>query len=69
MTSSPQPIRQTPQEEIKAGYRIQHDKFGTGLVVSVNQKGENTEITVAFDQVGIKKLLWEYASAFIKITG
>ncbi|HHY91022.1 MAG TPA: UvrD-helicase domain-containing protein, partial [Clostridiales bacterium] len=67
MTSNPKPIRQTPQQEIQVGNRIQHNKFGSGLVVSVNQKGENTEITVAFDQVGIKKLLWEYASAFIKI--
>ena len=38
--------------ELKAGDRVQHSKFGTGMVIDANDK----IVTVVFDSAGIKKL-------------
>ena len=45
-----------PVPELKAGQKLQHPKFGTGTVVSV----EGGVVTAVFDQAGIKKLAAEY---------
>ncbi len=44
-----------------AGDRIRHGKWGTGTVVSVQGEGENTTLTVAFPNEGIKRLLAGFA--------
>lgn len=49
------------QGEYKVGERILHSSFGQGTVVSVAGQGEKSELTVAFPQGGIKKLLVAYA--------
>ncbi len=67
-SGNPKPSRNTQQKEIKEGSKIQHDKFGSGMVVSVRQKGRNTELTVVFDNEGVKKFILEYASEYIKVT-
>ncbi len=43
------------------GEKIVHGKFGKGTVISVQGDGEEQELTVAFSQLGIKKLLVAYA--------
>lgn len=45
----------------KAGDKAVHGKWGTGTVVSVKGEGENTELDIAFPQIGIKRLLAKFA--------
>ena len=46
-----------------AGVRVEHSKFGTGVVLGVEPSSMDTKITVRFDdpQVGRKSLLAKYA--------
>jgi DNA helicase-2/ATP-dependent DNA helicase PcrA len=41
----------------KAGVKVRHQIFGDGMVISAKGSGENTELTIAFDKKGIKKLV------------
>ncbi|MBM7867636.1 DNA helicase-2/ATP-dependent DNA helicase PcrA [Heliobacterium gestii] len=43
------------------GDKVQHGKFGMGIVVKTSGSGESQELSVAFPQQGIKKLLVKYA--------
>ncbi|HEY4668934.1 MAG TPA: 3'-5' exonuclease, partial [Tepidiformaceae bacterium] len=45
----------------KAGDRVGHPKFGTGMVVSTLPKGGDVEIVVAFEGAGVKRLLQSFA--------
>ncbi|ABZ85536.1 ATP-dependent DNA helicase pcra [Heliomicrobium modesticaldum Ice1] len=47
--------------EFTVGDKVQHGKFGLGIVVKASGSGENQELSVAFPQQGIKKLLLKYA--------
>ena len=53
----------TPDEApLRPGERVTHRAFGPGVVVAVKSSGRaDTEITVAFDGAGIKKLLLSLA--------
>jgi len=54
----------TPSTEIpqlKAGDRVRHAKFGEGTVISFQQLKNDAEAAVAFNGVGIKKLLLSFA--------
>ena len=47
---------------LRPGERVTHRAFGPGLVVAVKPAGRaDTELTVAFDGAGIKKLLLSLA--------
>ena len=46
---------------IEVGDKLRHAKFGDGVAVAVNGKGDELQVTVAFPDVGVKKLLWKYA--------
>jgi len=48
-------------DKIKMGQKILHKKWGAGLIVAVQKKEDDYEITVAFDSQGIKKLSAKYA--------
>lgn len=48
--------------QFKAGDRVQHAKFGKGMVVSSRPSGSDEEVTVAFDGQGVKKLLASFAN-------
>jgi DNA helicase-2/ATP-dependent DNA helicase PcrA len=48
-------------DSIKVGRRVSHSKWGSGLVVAVDKKPDDYEITIAFDRMGIKKLSAKYA--------
>ena len=43
------------------GDRVSHKAFGPGMVISVKPVGNDTLVEVAFDQVGTKKLMANFA--------
>lgn len=47
--------------DIGAGERVRHDRFGTGVVVSVTGNGGDAKAVVKFDAGGEKTLLLKYA--------
>ncbi|AKA71738.1 DNA helicase PcrA [Clostridium scatologenes] len=49
-------------EDIKAGLKVKHDKFGMGTIVGVSKSGEYTKLTIVFDKMGIKNLMYGVAS-------
>jgi DNA helicase-2/ATP-dependent DNA helicase PcrA len=46
-----------PIPSFSPGERVRHPRFGDGVVVSSQAKGEDAEITVAFEGKGVKRLL------------
>jgi DNA helicase II / ATP-dependent DNA helicase PcrA len=56
-----QPAPKAPLPDLKGGDRVHHVQFGEGVVVSCNPKGSDSEVVVAFNGVGIKKLLLSFA--------
>jgi DNA helicase-2/ATP-dependent DNA helicase PcrA len=38
-----------------------HDKWGEGVVIAISGRGGDTEATVAFEEVGEKRLILAYA--------
>jgi ATP-dependent DNA helicase UvrD/PcrA len=46
---------------VAAGDTVFHDKWGEGVVISVSGSGQNAEATIAFEDVGEKRLLLAYA--------
>ncbi|MCR4963637.1 MAG: UvrD-helicase domain-containing protein [Firmicutes bacterium] len=46
---------------IAVGDKVKHSKFGEGIVVSVSGSGDDCQLSVAFPNMGIKKLMWKYA--------
>lgn len=55
------PVSEGNMESIKAGTKIKHKAFGNGTVISVKGSGEKSELTIAFDSKGIKKLMLGFA--------
>jgi DNA helicase-2/ATP-dependent DNA helicase PcrA len=53
------PIREAL--ELNPGDRVRHDKFGTGQVIGIKPTGQDKEVVVAFEGVGVKKLLLSMA--------
>lgn len=47
--------------DLNAGYKIKHDLFGLGTIISIKGQGEEQILQVAFINAGIKNLLKEYA--------
>lgn len=47
--------------EYKAGERVNHKKFGDGMILSANKMGNDTLLEIAFDTVGTKKLMAKVA--------
>jgi len=45
----------------KAGDRVAHPRFGTGMVVSTLPKGGDVEIVIAFEGAGVRRLLQSFA--------
>ncbi len=51
----------TPEMELRDGDRVRHGQFGEGLVVSTKKTAADTEVTVVFESVGLKRLLLSFA--------
>ena len=47
--------------EYKVGERVNHKKFGDGMILSANKMGNDTLLEIAFDTVGTKKLMAKVA--------
>ncbi|MBE7051849.1 MAG: DNA helicase PcrA [Ruminococcaceae bacterium] len=50
-----------PVCDIKKGDRVNHKKFGDGLVLSVTPTGNDAQIEISFDNVGTRSLLASFA--------
>lgn len=48
-------------DDLKAGAKVRHKLFGEGVIISVKGSGTQTELTIAFTQKGIKKLMLGFA--------
>jgi DNA helicase II / ATP-dependent DNA helicase PcrA len=61
--SPPAPVTIARREApaIDAGDTVLHDKWGEGVVLSVSGSGDGTEATIAFSDVGEKRVLLAYA--------
>ena len=55
-----------PSVKFKPGQRVYHKVFGDGTVVSVVNMSSDSMLEVAFDKVGTKKLMSNYAKLDIK---
>lgn len=49
------------QTELKPGDRVRHERFGQGTVKSVEGAGGEAKATIAFDEIGEKKMLLKFA--------
>ena len=47
--------------QYKAGERVNHKKFGDGMILSANKMGNDMLLEIAFDTVGTKKLMAKVA--------
>jgi DNA helicase-2/ATP-dependent DNA helicase PcrA len=47
--------------DLKDGDRVRHAQFGEGIVVSNKKMKDDFEVTVAFDSVGLKRLMLSFA--------
>ncbi len=54
----------SPKLKFQTGMRVQHAKFGEGVVVESRRSGEDEEVTVSFKTAGIKRLM----AGFAKLT-
>lgn len=54
-------IKPSPGIGWKAGDKAQHGKWGIGTVIQVEGSGEETQLQIAFNGMGVKKLMVKYA--------
>jgi len=50
-----------PSASVVPGDRVRHRHFGEGTVVQAKPAGDDTEVTVAFADAGLRRLLLRYA--------
>ena len=56
-------IADLPEElQLKAGQRVKHSQFGTGVVVNSRPVGDDLRVTVAFSEEGVKILMASMAN-------
>ncbi|MEI6578734.1 MAG: ATP-dependent DNA helicase PcrA, partial [Eubacteriales bacterium] len=58
---SKEPEKVTKSEEYKIGDTVIHKTFGVGVVLSVQNVGNDTLIEIAFEKTGTKKLMANFA--------
>ena len=49
------------ETQYRAGDRVRHEQFGEGVVVSSAAKDDDEEVTVAFPDKGVKRLMASFA--------
>lgn len=59
--NQPQPEISAANSGLQPGCRIRHERFGEGVVESIDGTGDNCKIGVKFDIVGRKQLLLKFA--------
>ncbi len=55
LTDKPKP--KAPKLQFRAGQRVRHATFGEGLVIESRADRGDEMVTVAFDRVGLKRLM------------
>jgi DNA helicase-2/ATP-dependent DNA helicase PcrA len=50
-------LRPSDAPALKVGDHVRHSKFGPGIVMNCNPTRDDQELTVAFEEAGVKKLL------------
>jgi DNA helicase-2/ATP-dependent DNA helicase PcrA len=57
-----EPERAAPKtQQYKTGQKVSHSKFGEGIVIESKVMGNDEEVSVAFTDVGIKRLAASFA--------
>jgi DNA helicase-2/ATP-dependent DNA helicase PcrA len=56
-TSTSKPSNSVKSSEVRVGAKIRHKVFGKGIVVAIKDASGDKQITVSFDNVGLKNLL------------
>lgn len=56
LNSDSKPANLLTDEKAVIGIKVKHNKFGIGTVVSINKSDGNTNLTIAFTNMGIKTL-------------
>jgi DNA helicase-2/ATP-dependent DNA helicase PcrA len=57
-----EPVRRPISEEkVEIGTKVKHDKFGIGMIVSIEKKEQDNKLTIVFDKNGIKILMQSMA--------
>ena len=65
---APRPMASAPSSgDLREGCKIEHQRFGIGIVTKIEGTGENTKATVEFQNTGMKQLLLKFAK--FKIIG
>ena len=65
---APRPMASAPNSgDLHEGCKIEHQRFGIGIVTKIEGTGENTKATVEFQNTGMKQLLLKFAK--FKIIG
>ncbi|MEM5818369.1 MAG: hypothetical protein AAGU16_10975, partial [Desulfitobacterium hafniense] len=54
------PVQDAPGVDYKVGEKVEHAKFGKGVIVAIKGEGSSAELSVVFGGE-IKKLMAEYA--------
>ena len=65
--SNGEPFIPDDTSALDSGMRVVHEKFGSGTVTRMDGAGINRMATIAFDELGIKKIMLKFAK--LKITG
>jgi len=55
------PVENPGDDAVKPGAKVRHGVFGDGVVISLKGSGAQVEVTIAFAQKGIKKLMLGFA--------
>ena len=58
---------ETPLPDIQPGQSVTHSAFGKGMVLSVRPMGGDALIEIAFDGVGVKKLMLKAAAKHLTV--
>ena len=60
-TPAPKPLAGRVSNKFNPSDKVQHKNFGQGTVVSLKEVAGDTEITIAFNRLGVKKFMLSYA--------
>jgi len=55
------PTPPTIGSPLSVGDKVEHQRFGRGIVLGIDGVGENMKATVKFDNTGTKQLLLKFA--------
>jgi DNA helicase-2/ATP-dependent DNA helicase PcrA len=56
------PVAKRPVAQFRAGQRVRHPQFGEGIVIESRLQSDDEEVSVVFEEAGIKRLLVSFAA-------